>query len=175
MRRTALLVMFLLACGKGDKKEAAPAAKQEPAGSAAKAEPAPPPPSAGDPAALALAQKNLPMLEKALAEAKMTTAMFECPETMKVVDEVAKSDKALADKVKALCTHDIYAAEIKAEVDAIEKERAADAKKRRLDGCYQMRAGLAEKKMTEAGTLDDATKALMTKRTELCADPKAKK
>lgn len=173
MRRTALLVMFLFACGK-DSKEVAPT-KQEPVGSAAKpVEPAPPP-AAGDPAALALAQKNLPMLEKALAEAKMTTAMFECPETLKVVDEVAKSDKALADKVKSLCTHDIYAAEIKAEVDAIEAERAADAKKRRLDGCYQMRAGLAEKKMTELGTFDDAAKALMTKRAELCADPKAKK
>jgi hypothetical protein len=173
MRRTALLVMFLFACGK-DSKEATPAAKQEPAGSAAKpAEPAKP--AGGDPAALALAQKNLPMLEKALAEAKMTTAMFECPETLKVVDEVAKSDKALADKVKALCTHDIYMAEINAEVAAIEAERAADAKKRRLDGCYQMRAGLAENKMTELGTFDDAAKAQIAKRTELCLDPKAKK
>lgn len=167
--RTVLLVM-LLACGKDSK----PAAKQEPVGSA-EVKPAEPAKTAGDPAALALAQKNLPIIEKALADKNSTNAMFECPETMKVIDEVGKSDKALADKVKAMCTHDIYAAEMKAEVDAIEAERAADAKKRRLDGCYQLRAGIAEKKMTEAGTLDDTAKALMVKRAELCADPKAKK
>lgn len=37
------------------------------------------------------------MIEKALAEKNPVTAMFECPETLKVLPDIAASDKALAD------------------------------------------------------------------------------
>jgi len=172
MNRIVLAAALLVSCG----KDSGSAASSGQATRAAETKPTPP---SGDQArvdaALKLARTNLPMIEKALAEHNSTTAMFECPETLKVLSDVAAGDKALADKIAQLCNHDIYAAEIKAEVAAIEAERAANPDKRRLDGCYQLRAAMAGKKMAEAKTLDPEAQALLDKRVTLCVDPKAKK
>ncbi len=174
MKHVVVVAALLASCGKDS--GSAPSSGQQPATPAAASKSAPP--SADQvrvDAALKLARTNLPMIEKALAEHNSTTAMFECPETMKVLPDVAAGDKALADKIGQLCTHDIWASEIKAEVAAIEAERAANPDKRRLDGCYQLMANMAGKKMKEANTLDAESQALLDKRVTLCLDPKGKK
>jgi hypothetical protein len=174
MFRTLLITTLLLGCGgkEADKKPSeAPKAADT-------AKPAEAPKAADDgkvAAAVKTARTNLPMIQKALAEKNSVTAMFECPETLKVMADLEKGDKALATEIDQLCNHDIYAAEVKAEVDAIEAERTANPDTRRLAGCYQLKAKLAIDKMTKAGKLDDATTALFAKRETLCVDPGPKK
>lgn len=173
MYRILVATFLLVSCGKdsGSASSSGSAAETKPTAPAAK----PSGDQARVDAAVALARTNLPMIEKALAEKNSVTAMFECPETLKVLSDVATGDKALADKIGQLCNHDIYAEEIKAEVAAIEAERAANPDKRRLDGCYQLKAAMAGKKMEAAKTLDADSQALLDKRVTLCLDPKAKK
>jgi hypothetical protein len=112
------------------------------------------------------AKKDIAKLEATLAAPKVSTSITRCGH-MANIAILEKQDRAVADRLRQLCTKDILIGVMTSQIDAIEAKRAAKPDVDMVIVCLDPFYDHAKAEMTKFGTLD-AAKAVIARYETLC-------
>jgi len=110
------------------------------------------------------AREDVAQIEQKLPS--KSASLYDCV-VMTELEKIERADKALATKLKRLCTYEVPVSLIEKALAVAEPARKAQPDAITIDGC-DVDAGLSIEEMEKYGTLDDRAKALIQRLDAAC-------